>query len=678
MKSKSNHVYLNRRMKKTVALASLLFAMPIISGAAEIAADDSTGMDLFSYGAISDSGSGALVGAMYSNSYYGAAYYFADPDSSASGTTTVTQTLELTASDSTSGSYFGTSVSLDGDDALVSNGGEDNNAVYYFADLDTAVSDGKTSVTETLKLVSSDYESKDCFGSSVCLSDDNALVGASSATIGSNADQGAVYYYSDISSYTTDSDNYVDGTTATYTETLKLISSDGAASDEFGYSVSLDGDDALVGVYQLESDTESQYVYYYKDMDTYTTDSDNYSSTEDAYTENLKLTASDYENGDDDRFGNSVSLSGDNALVGSYYDDDKGDLSGSAYYYANLDDDISNGDSVVSETLKLIASDGEEESYLGTSVSLSGDDALVGASGAAVGSNSSQGAVYYYGDMDTYTTDSSNYVSGTTASYTETLKITASDGAGGDYFGTSVSIDGDNFTIGAPGANSYVGKAYTGTISSMTTLDEGSASRSINGLSFTSQTNWIVGSTTDSNSVTLSSTDSATVTATGCAVYIGQNSGSDSNTLVINGVLTASTIYVGASGNTGNVLQIGSGALVQVTTLTVASDNYIYLGDGYLAVAGDVTDDTSIEALLSGIMVYDSSSNSWVSASASTVSATYYSSESDAYTATGYEGLDGYTVLTLTSAVPEPATCALFGGLGALGLAFYRRRRARA
>jgi hypothetical protein len=60
----------------------------------------------------------------------------------------------------------------------------------------------------------------------------------------------------------------------------------------------------------------------------------------------------------------------------------------------------------------------------------------------------------------------------------ETIKVYASAGQKDDVFGTSLGLDGDLFIIGAevgdgPVVNS--GKAYAGTISSMTTLDVGNA-----------------------------------------------------------------------------------------------------------------------------------------------------------------------------------------------------------
>ncbi|MCH7638885.1 MAG: FG-GAP repeat protein, partial [Bacteroidetes bacterium] len=87
--------------------------------------------------------------------------------------------------------------------------------------------------------------------------------------------------------------------------------------------------------------------------------------------EDHKLTASDGATGD--RFGISVSVSGDRALVGAYRDDDMGNQSGSAYVF------VRQGDGSWLEVDKLNASDGASNDYFGHSVSLSGDRALVGA-----------------------------------------------------------------------------------------------------------------------------------------------------------------------------------------------------------------------------------------------------------------------------------------------------------
>lgn len=92
--------------------------------------------------------------------------------------------------------------------------------------------------------------------------------------------------------------------------------------------------------------------------------------TEANWIQSQKLTASDGTT--NDRFGISVSLSGDNALIGSYQDDDKGFDSGSAYIFEF------NGSNWI-ETQKLNSLDGSAKDYFGYSVSLSENRALIGA-----------------------------------------------------------------------------------------------------------------------------------------------------------------------------------------------------------------------------------------------------------------------------------------------------------
>ena len=213
--------------------------------------------------------------------------------------------------------------------------------------------------------------------------------------------------------------------------------------------------------------------------------------------------------------------------------------------------------------MKLTASDGAASDFFGISVSQSGRIGLVGASGDDIGSNLDQGSAYVFRSLDT-----------ATGTITQNVKLTASDGAAVDQFGTSVSLSGDQFTIGAQGKNTKTGKAYTGTVSSVTTLDLGNANRTIDGLSFVSQDDWIIGQTSSNNQVTLNAGSTADVTAVGKVVSIGQNSGSNNNTLVIAGTLTATQINVGAAGNSGNVLQIGNGGSTgALSTSSVITNN---------------------------------------------------------------------------------------------------------
>ena len=91
------------------------------------------------------------------------------------------------------------------------------------------------------------------------------------------------------------------------------------------------------------------------------------------WTQQAKLTASD--GAADDYFGYSVALSGDTALVGAYWDDVGANYDqGSAYVFTR-------SGTTWTQQAKLTASDGAAGDHFGHSVALSGDTALVGATG---------------------------------------------------------------------------------------------------------------------------------------------------------------------------------------------------------------------------------------------------------------------------------------------------------
>ena len=140
-----------------------------------------------------------------------------------------------------------------------------------------------------------------------------------------------------------------------------------------------------------------------------------------------------------DILGCSVAVSGDTALVGA----PNHAVGGTAYVFV-----YSGG--VWTQQAELIASDGAAGDYFGSSVSISGDSALVGASGHAVGGNAYQGAAYVF------------VRSGST--WTQRAELTAADGAAWDNLGSSVAISGDTALVGAPShavsGNSQQGAAY--------------------------------------------------------------------------------------------------------------------------------------------------------------------------------------------------------------------------
>lgn len=128
--------------------------------------------------------------------------------------------------------------------------------------------------------------------------------------------------------------------------------------------------------------------------------------------------------------GGSVSISGDFAFVGAELTDiGANGNQGSVYVYKH------NGANWVQFAVLTDAAGAAGDNF-GVSVSVSGNYAIVGSSGAAVGANDNQGAAFIYNF------NGSNWVL--------MQKITDPTGAAGDGFGSSVSISGSYAFIGSP------------------------------------------------------------------------------------------------------------------------------------------------------------------------------------------------------------------------------------
>jgi len=147
-------------------------------------------------------------------------------------------------------------------------------------------------------------------------------------------------------------------TAAPESEIAKLTASDAAASDHFGFSVSVSGDTAVVGA-QRDIPSGSAYIFVRDEGGV------------DNWGEVAKLTASDA--GVFDAFGAQVAISGDTTVVVAFGDDDAGGSSGSAYIFERDQGGVDNWGQVA----KLIASDAAVLDFFGRSVSVSGDTAVV-------------------------------------------------------------------------------------------------------------------------------------------------------------------------------------------------------------------------------------------------------------------------------------------------------------
>ncbi len=165
------------------------------------------------------------------------------------------------------------------------------------------------------------------------------------------------------------------------------------------------------------------------------------------WTEQAKLIASDGSAGDE--FGFWVGVDGNTALVGAPFDDVSTADQGSAYVFARTA-------GTWTEQAHLIASDGAQQDLFGRSVAVSGDTAVVGAQWDDEGLSTNQGSAHVF--------------TRTAGSWTAHPKLAPSDGAIAALFGVSVAVSGDTAVIGAGfetvGVNVNQGAAYVFVVSS--------------------------------------------------------------------------------------------------------------------------------------------------------------------------------------------------------------------
>jgi glutamine cyclotransferase len=144
---------------------------------------------------------------------------------------------KLVASDSVAGN-FGSSVAISGNTIIVGAYADDiganiNQGSAYIFERDQG---GTNNWGEVKKLIASDGADGDSFGSSVAISGNTVVVGVLSDDIGTNTDQGSAYIY-----------QRNQGGTNTWGEVKKLFASDGTGSDWFGSSVAISGYTVVVG-----------------------------------------------------------------------------------------------------------------------------------------------------------------------------------------------------------------------------------------------------------------------------------------------------------------------------------------------------------------------------------------------------------------------------------------------
>ena len=211
---------------------------------------------------------------------------------------------------------------------------------------------------------------------------------------------------------------------------VRLVAPDGAAGDSLGSAVSVSADGSTIAVGAAGADdngSNSGSIY------VFTRPATGWAAT----STSAKLTASDGAAGDVFGFAVSVSADGSTIAVGAFGDDDNGESSGSAYVFTRPATGWSS--SATTTSAKLTASDGVESDVFGSAVSVSGDGSTI-AVGAFMDDDNGESS----GSAYVFTRPATGWSSSAT---TTSAKLTASDGAEGEWFGDSVSVSGDGSTI---------------------------------------------------------------------------------------------------------------------------------------------------------------------------------------------------------------------------------------
>jgi len=257
-----------------------------------------------------------------------------------------------------------------------------------------------------------------CFGDSVAISGDTIVVG----DVGGcdfATDAGAAYVYVKPASGWTDS-----------TQTAKLTASDGVSTDFFGASVSISGGTVAVGAPQL---TGTGKAYVFVQPATGWTD----------MTQTAELTASDAQ--PNFGVGSSVSVSGDNILVGAPSIYNLNYPPGNAYLFTKPPSGWVN----MTQTAELLPASTRPNQNFGCSVALSGNLAAVGARGFGTPPNSEEGGVYIF--------------QGPVGGWKNATGFTVLTAADAHYFnhtGASVGMSGKVLVTNTSFVSSFSGAAY--------------------------------------------------------------------------------------------------------------------------------------------------------------------------------------------------------------------------
>ncbi|MCC5821909.1 MAG: FG-GAP-like repeat-containing protein [Phycisphaerales bacterium] len=308
---------------------------------------------------------------------------------------TLYENLKIQPNDVGSQDFFGWAVAIDGGRAVVGahQHGPFVSGKAYLIDAETG--------SVIARLAPSDGGNGDNFGYSVAIDGDTVIVGSIYNANG-GLPSGAAYLYN------------IAGASGVITETAKLVASNRQGFDLIGVSVAVSGDRAVVGA----EGVESAYVF-------------DIAGASGLLTESATLVPSDSTF----RFGAAVAIDGNTAIVGSPHGGAGSNPNGKAYMF-----DLAGASGFVTETARLVPTNGAIGDQFGASVAIDGDSVVVGALRNEGNNGVRAGTVYLF--------DVANAV----GQVHESAMLLTSDRIQSDNFGRSVSVRGSTVFVGASSA----------------------------------------------------------------------------------------------------------------------------------------------------------------------------------------------------------------------------------
>lgn len=251
---------------------------------------------------------------------------------------------KLTPAAGSQNDYFGYALALEGDVAVI--GAPQTDAVAYDSGAAYVFRYDGAQWNEHDKIWPATGGTYGFFGGAVALFGTTALIGQWDD--GSGQDMGSVFAYKENA--------------GSWVVQEELMASDRDMGDTFGFSVAVYGNKAFIGAPFRDADCANAGAVYV------------FGRYNEDWCEEQIIVPEDKNAAQ--AFGSSVAIFGNMATIGSYWDEDNGDYSGSAYAYQYDDTD-----KLWAENFKYIPNDGVIGQLFGISAAMDGDRVIVGANG---------------------------------------------------------------------------------------------------------------------------------------------------------------------------------------------------------------------------------------------------------------------------------------------------------